>query len=91
MCLWERKSSIVTKPSARPPSNTGMEPTPLRGPKIGAILKARVSSIAFPISRCGAAHAQAVVPHEVLPEPVQRGVENHVTITALCVMTLPKP
>jgi len=37
-----------------------MEPTPLRGDKIVAILKAGIGSTAFPIYQGGAAHAQAV-------------------------------
>jgi hypothetical protein len=39
-----------------------MEPTPLRGHKIGAILVAGIGSTAFPIYRRGAAHAQGVGP-----------------------------
>jgi len=39
-----------------------MEPTPLCGPKIGAILKPDFSPNAFPIYRCGAAKRQAVGP-----------------------------
>src|SRR4029079_17988182 len=35
-------------------------PTPLRGPKIGAILKHRFGPIAFPIYQCGAADAPLV-------------------------------
>jgi hypothetical protein len=31
--------------------NTGFQPTPLRGPKIGAILKVGISSTAFLIER----------------------------------------
>jgi len=38
----------------------GMEPTPLGGPKLGAILKPGISPTAFLIYGCGAAHAQAV-------------------------------
>jgi hypothetical protein len=38
----------------------GIEPTPLCGPKIGCILKGRISSTALPIYQGGAAHAQAV-------------------------------
>jgi hypothetical protein len=44
----------------RQPPNKRVELTPLRGPKIVAILKAHFVWSAIPIYRCGAAHAQAV-------------------------------
>jgi hypothetical protein len=40
-----------TRSGGRP--NPPMQPTPLRGPKIVAILKVGFGPIAFPIERCG--------------------------------------
>jgi len=47
-----------------------MQPTPLRGPKIGGILKVIFGPIAFAIEQCGAADGQAVM------RPNQRSMEN---------------
>jgi len=44
--------------SRRP--NKRVELTPLRGPKIAAILTAGIGSTAFPIEKRGATHAQGV-------------------------------
>jgi len=40
------------------PSNNRIQPTPLRGPKIVAILKPGFNPIATPIYQCGAADAE---------------------------------
>ena len=47
-----------------------MRPTPLRGPKIGGILKVIFGPIAFAIEQCGAADGQAVM------RPIDRDGDN---------------
>ena len=44
------------------PPNKALEPTPLCGPKIGAILEAGFGPSVFPINRGGAAQRQGVGP-----------------------------
>jgi hypothetical protein len=53
---------LLVKSDHRLPPNTPIQPTPLRSPKIGAILKAGFGSTAFPTYRGGAADGQAVGP-----------------------------
>jgi len=43
-----------------PPPNKRFHPTPLRGPKIGPILKPGFGSTVISIYRCGAGEAQSV-------------------------------
>jgi hypothetical protein len=59
---WEagRAALSCILPAFLGPPNTPIQPTPLGGPKIGAILKAGIGPTAFPIYGGGAADGQAV-------------------------------
>jgi len=52
------------EPPPSPAPNTPIQPTPLRGRKIGAILKSGLGSKAFPIYRGGAADGHRSAAHQ---------------------------
>jgi hypothetical protein len=58
------------------PANKPMQPTPLRGPKIVAILKVGFTSTALPIYDGGAANVQAVGQPSV-PAAINLHIPHH--------------